>query len=404
MNRLSWAAVLLALSTAAGAQQTALTETKAIRIGLDRDLVQQRAAGNLGQAQSEVLSAGTWPNPEFSYEREALEGLDLVEQKIIVSQEFDVSGRRGLHMQAADLHLDAARYESEAWRAELIRKIRERYYEALFQQKRQTAHVETQKRIRLLNAALTRRHDEGDVQLYDYQRVITERAAIEAKVNNAAVDFNTSRLSLWALLGEGADDFQVLEGELLPLPPAALDQSSLSLNEQPALRHLQVRSEAYALQQRAESRTFPDVTLGLGWKRDEVGDRSDDGLIINASIPIPLFDRRKSNQYSYQAQSMIASSEYQLAYDAAKAELKGLWQQSAQYRQNALRYRKDAVQAVNELIEIAETYYRAGEIGIIELLDAYRSALDAELTALEFEYKARSARIKLDYLVGEAWQ
>ena len=242
------------------------------------------------------------------------------------------------------------------------------------------------------------------MQLYDYQRVITERAAIEAKVNNAAVDFNTSRLSLWALLGEGADDFQVLEGELLPLPPAALDQSSLSLNEQPALRQLQVRSEAYALQQRAESRTFPDVTLGLGWKRDEVGDRSDDGLIINASIPIPLFDRRKSNQYSYQAQSMIASSEYQLAYDAAKAELKGLWQQSAQYRQNALRYRKDAVQAVNELIEIAETYYRAGEIGIIELLDAYRSALDAELTALEFEYKARSARIKLDYLVGEAWQ
>ena len=339
MNRLSWAAMLLLLSAAAGAQQTALTETKAIRIGLDRDLVQQRAAGNLGQAQSEVLSAGTWPNPEFSYEREALEGLDLVEQKIIVSQEFDFSGRRGLHMQAADLHLDAARYESEAWRAELIRKIRESYYEALFQQKRQNAHVETQKRVRLLNAALKRRHDEGDVQPYDYQRVITERAAIEAKVNNAAVDFNTSWLSLSALLGEGVDDFQVLVGELLPLPPSALDQSSLSLNEQPALRQLQVRSEAYALQQRAESRTFPDVTLGLGWKRDEVGDQSDDGLIINASIPIPLFDRRKSNQYSYQAQSMIASSEYQLAYDAAKAEVKGLWQQSAQYRQNALRYR-----------------------------------------------------------------
>ena len=73
MNRLPWAAVLLAFSAAASAQQTALTETKAIRIGLDRDLVQQRTAGNLGQAQSQVFSAGTWPNPEFSYEREALE-------------------------------------------------------------------------------------------------------------------------------------------------------------------------------------------------------------------------------------------------------------------------------------------------------------------------------------------
>ena len=300
--------------------------------------------------------------------------------------------------------MDAARYESEAWRTELERNIRERFYDALFQQERQHAHKAIQRRVSLLGKALQKRMDVGDVSVYDYQKVVTERAAIEAEVNNSEVDFHTKWLALRALLGSDADGYEALEGNLLPLPPPSLEQTAQSLDRQPALRQLKAQSEAFALQQRAESRTFPDVTLGLGWKRDEVDGKSDDGLIINASIPIPLFDKRESNQYGYQAQAMIAASEFQLAQDASRAELEGLWQQSSEYRNSAVKYRKGSVQASQELIEIAEAYYRAGEIGIIELLDAYRSALNAKLTALDFEYKARSARIKLDYLTGGADQ
>ena len=395
---------LLLCTTVVTAQQDILTESMALEMGLGRDAVKQRVSANINQAQSGILSARTWPNPEFNYEREALEGLDLVEQKIIVTQQFDFSGRRGLHIQAADLHMDAAMHESEAWRTELIKDIRERFFEALLRQKRQQAHKATQLRVDLLNKALQKRRDVGDVSVYDYQRVVTERAAIEAEVGNASVDLHTTWLALRALLGTGADDYRVLEGSLLPLPTPSLEQTTLALDRQPALRQLKSQGEAFALQQRAETRTFPDVTLGLGWKRDEVDDQSDDGLIINASIPIPLFDRRENNQYHYQAQAMIAESEFQLAQDSARAELRGLWQQSSEYRSNAVKFRQDSVPAVQELIEISEAYYRAGEIGIIELLDAYRSALNAELTALDFEHKARNARIKLDYLTGGALQ
>ena len=401
MYRAFGAIGLLMFTTTAAAQQNTLTEKTAIQLGLSRDPVQQRTEGTITQAQSDVIAAEKWPNPEFHYERETLNNdEDQVEQNFVFSQQFDFSGRRALRIQAANRHLDAARFKSDAWRARLTKKIREHYYQTLLQQERQQVYEATKKRISLLSNALRKRRHEGDVSIYDYQRVITERAAIEADVDNAEADFHSAWQTLWALLGTATQDYQSLEGELIPGPTTPLDQLTVALDNQPALRQLKEQSEAFALQQRAESRMFPDITLGLGLKREENNTRTDNGLVINASIPIPVFDTRKDNRTRYQAQAMITQSEYRLAYDTARAELKSLWQQSTQYQRSAAKFRRDAVENAHELIEIAEAYYRAGEVGILELLDAYSGALKAELTALDLEFKARSARIKLDHLTG----
>ena len=402
----SYAAIgLLILTTTLAAQQNTLTEAMAIQLGLSRDSVQQRAEGNISQARSEVIAAGTWPNPEFSYERETLDNdEDHLEQNFVFSQQFDFSGRRALRREAADRHLDAARYQSDAWRADLTKDIRERYYSALLQQKRRQAYQKTENRVKLLRKALQRRRREGDVSIYDNQRVNTERAAIEAEVRNADVDAQAAWQTLWVVLGANHQGFQSLEGGLLPDQMPPLEQLMASVDNQPALRQLKEQSEAFALQQRAESKIFPHVTLGLGLKREENNDQKDNGLVINASVPIPVFDKRRDKQTRYQAQALIAQSEYELAQDTARAELKALRQQVTQYQSSAATFRQDAVQGARELIEIAEAYYRAGEVGILELLDAYRGALKAELTALDLEFKARSARIKLDHLTGGAVQ
>ena len=405
MYRTCGAIGLLVFSLPVVPQQNILTEETAIRLGLSRHAVEQRAGGTISRAQSDVITARTWPNPEFSYDRETLDNdEDHIEQTFVVSQQFDFSGRRALQRQAADRHLEAARYESAAWRAELTKDIRQRFYSALLQQQRQQVYRSLENSIRVLSRALQRRRNEGDVSIYDFQRVSTERASIEAEVRNADVDSYAARQDLWILLGSGDRAFQSLEGELLPHQPVPLDQLTASLDNQPSLRQLKEQSEAFALQQRAESRTIPDVTLGLGLKREENNDKTDNGLVLNASIPLPVFDKRKDTQTRYQAEALIARSEYELALATAQAELKGLWQQVRQYRNSAAKFRQDSVQGTRELIKIAEAYYRAGEVGILELLDAYRGALDAELNALDLEFKARSAQIRLEHLTGGSAQ
>lgn len=396
---------LLLCAATVSAQQGVLTEDAAIRIGLSRSAVDLRTEGEVRQAQGDLLGARTRPNPELSYERESLNNADdQVEHTLQLSQRFDVAGRRALQIEAADRQLKAAQYGTRAWRAELKQQIRERYFTALYQQQRRAAYERIRDDIRLLSNTLERRRREGDVVLYDFQRVKSERAALTAEVSETDVAFESAWQRLRALLGSEAQGYDALAGELVP--EGAIPQARLAaaLEAHPKLRYLQTQADAYALQRQAEGRTLPDVTVGLGLRRDDSDRGADNGLVLSASMPLPFFDRRQAGQARSHAREMLARSEYALARDEVMADLQRLWTQVTHYRDSAREFRGDAVQAAAELIEVAQAYYRAGEIGILELLDAYRGALQAELTALELEYKARLAHIELDYLTGGAEQ
>jgi cobalt-zinc-cadmium efflux system outer membrane protein len=97
---------------------------------------------------------------------------------------------------------------------------------------------------------------------------------------------------------------------------------------------------------------------------------------------------------------MAARAEYALAKQKADGDLIGLHRQLVQLIAAAERYRREAVAPSADLVRIAEAAYRAGESTVLELLDAYKGALEAETTALDLEGKARDARIELDQLTG----
>ena len=65
-------------------------------------------------------------------------------------------------------------------------------------------------------------------------------------------------------------------------------------------------------------------------------------------------------------------------------------------RTAAQSYRQEAVPRSDELRRIAQVSYDAGERGILELLDAYRSAADARLRLLELDAAAAHADIDLE--------
>jgi cobalt-zinc-cadmium efflux system outer membrane protein len=62
---------------------------------------------------------------------------------------------------------------------------------------------------------------------------------------------------------------------------------------------------------------------------------------------------------------------------------------------------EDAEAAGDELTRIAEVAYREGEAGILELLDAVRTASRARLRSIELQLDARLAQIALERAVGD---
>ena len=84
----------------------------------------------------------------------------------------------------------------------------------------------------------------------------------------------------------------------------------------------------------------------------------------------------------------------------AEGEVRGLWSEVNELTSAAREQDRIAHEDAARLIEIAEVAYRGGELGVLELLDAYRGAYEAELQALEMASSARQARVELNRMTG----
>ncbi len=180
-----------------------------------------------------------------------------------------------------------------------------------------------------------------------------------------------------------------------------LESVQATLRKRPDLASRNAQAEAFDRERSAAERAWiPDVTLGIGQKRVDEPGRSDNGVIVGVSVPIPLFNRGQGSEQRARAQANTLRAEHALVLAKSEAELRGIWRQATELRQAAESFRRDSLASSRDLTRIAEAAYRAGEGGILELLDAYKAQLEAETTLLDLELRARLARIELDALSG----
>lgn len=241
----------------------------------------------------------------------------------------------------------------------------------------------------------------GEASGYDSRRLARERRTAEIRLSQELAEQDRARERLAALIGKPGAFAGRAEGRLLPPHPPALDAALAALARRPDLQALSARAEAADLEGRAAARGWvPDVTLGVGTKRADSGFGHDHGTLFSVSIPLPVFDRQQAGERRAAAEALHARAEHSLARVRAEGELRGLHRQAERLTAAAADYRARAAGESAELLRIAEAAYRGGESSLLELLDAYRGALDTELAALDLEWKARQARIDYDLLTG----
>ena len=216
-------ALLLISPTAMAAKPQALNETMALQLVFSRSIIKQRMTGEVAIGQSKVMAAEKWPNPELSFSQETFEQADVVEESLSIEQQFDFSGRRGLYVAAAEHELQASHAKAKNWRIQMELDTRQRFYTALYQQRRQTVYNKTQDKIDAINHALARRLRDGDVSSYDYQRTKNEQATLQAEAVGTRSAAHTAWQQLRALTGEAIKPYDHLVGELLPESPRPLE-------------------------------------------------------------------------------------------------------------------------------------------------------------------------------------
>ncbi len=394
--------LVLAGLLAPGIALAQLTEEEAVLRALARPEVRDLVEGEVDAARGEAIRAGLWPNPVLSYAREQTRGGPAAAQDdlALLTQAFDLSGKRGLRGDAAGRRLEATRARGASTRLALEAETRLRFHELLAAERRVSAATEALRRADALATTVGQRQAAGDVSGYDRGRLDRERASIAARASVESAGLARAQARLAGLLG--GRELPSVAGELLPEgAPAPLEALASRLPVRPDLRALAEEAEAGALDARAGGRAWiPELTLQGGYKGSVIQDERLNGFAVGISFPFPLFDRGQDEALRGGGRERAARARLALETDAATAEVRGLHSQATGLVEAARRFRGEAVQTSRRLITTAEAAYRGGELGILELVDAHRGALDAELQALDLDLAARRARIDLDLATG----
>jgi cobalt-zinc-cadmium efflux system outer membrane protein len=364
----------------------------ALRAGL-------RAGDGLVDAESE------FDNPEISYEREQLFGGTEggSEDVVGLSKTFEISGARRLRIEAAEHRRREIEAVGVKWRLDLEQDTRQMFYRSLYRQRRVEAFERWIGSLERVVGEVDRRAAAGDVSEYDLLTLARELAFARAEL----VVEQAARERDWALLAsridaDAAPERPRLAGELLPTrPPATGDRLPAPSGGNPELAVLDAGIDASRARAEAAGRTWvPDVTLSTGYKTAAVADERAHGFVVGITAPLPLLSQGRGARDEAAAEHQLRIAERALVEARLSGELRGRAAQADRLYEAAVALQRDLDSARQGLPEIAETAYRGGELGVLELVDAHRGHLEALLRSLELELAAREARIELDRTTG----
>jgi cobalt-zinc-cadmium efflux system outer membrane protein len=405
--RRSFSIAALALAGAAlfagsARAEAALTLGEAERRALSQESVAQLMAARRRQADGAVSSAATWPNPEFTASRESVDlaGATSRERFYWLHQKFDISGERGLRKKAARQEATVTEAEIASLRRDIRLRVRERFFAALYQQQRLARITHWREELRRVIDHAEKRHRAGDISAYDVVRLQRAASSFRTQADTARARHARALSELAALIGQDASEPPAaLAGTLAPeaLPP--LDSYLRRLPQLPELQALQAQADAHRLTAEAEKRAvIPDITIGAGYKELREGGRRFDGSLLSLGFRIPLFDRNQGRRASAEAAAEAQAAEGRIALAQMRGEVIGRWRELRELQRNASRFARDNQASSRALLQAAEAAYNAAEIGALELVDAYRNVLDADLRLLTLRERARSASIALQRL------
>ena len=398
--RTALAAALLPAS--AGAQVVSLTETQALaQLAPESPRVQAVRAG-VDVVRADVLAAARWPNPRVTFNREAVAG--IAEDMVMVSQLLPVTGRRRLEVNAA-----AARVEASANRAEdQVRRLRAdlrlAFTDLWATQRRERELAVSRDRLRELANVLARREAAGDAAGFDRLRAEREVIEVDADRAAAATDLARAQAVLASFFAGPAGREEPIEAVRPEAPrPDLPPLDALVTRAETARGQLvawQREMEAASFAERAASRRLiPEPEIVGGTKSSNAG-TGDVGTIVSVHVIVPLFDRAQPERAAAEARARQARAEAEVFRRTVRGQIAAWRAAVVERREIADRYRAATSAGTDEIERIAQVSYEAGERGILELLDAHRTASSARIRQVELEAAVREAEIELEFVSG----
>ena len=388
------AAGLLVVPSAVAGQDR--TEREIVEL-IVRDGPQARAI----RAETEVtrrdhLTRLAYPNPSVTYSREGAGFTEFLqaEQPLPIFGTRDALSRAGVAATAAaeaegDVRLSLLRSNAATAAARVVAG------QGRLESSR--AHV---REVERLIEILRTREREGEGSRFDRLRAEQELRDSNQLVTSAAVSLTEARAALSGMLPRDVSLTTMTAAQADQPPPlpleALLTRAASARAELRALQHLRERATQEAEAARRARLPSPNVFGGV--KRADASAGRETGGLFGLSVALPLFDTGGREAARWDAERARAEAERAWIESRIRSEVTAAADVLG-VRQAALAQEQPG--AADELVQIAGVAYREGEVGILELLDAVRTASRARMRSIDLRLDARLAQIALERAVGD---
>ncbi|NUM54396.1 MAG: TolC family protein [Candidatus Hydrogenedentes bacterium] len=358
-------------------------------------------------------------------EQSGVSGLGNAEFTLSLSHIIELGGKRAARIEAAERGRAVAEWDYEVARYEVVGDVIAHYAETLAAQSRVNEERAVVELADTFSSTVAQLVAAGSVSPLEARRARAAAEQESLELTARERELEQARLRLAATWGSTNPIFTETVGDVSSSPALPPLETIIGQREQhPALQRwgAELARRGAVFRQERSSRV-PDLTVRLGYRAtgveeggvrgwsfgsdglaasraDSGGDDWEHSLVLEASLPLPVFHRNQGaireaelnheklgdERRAWEAELAAALTELYSVANAARERIEGLDQRI--------------------LPELEKTYaltregYQRGKFAFLDVLDAQRSAVGARLELLEARISYQQAVADMERLVG----
>ena len=368
---------------------------------------------NLAAAEGELTDARAllWNNPQLATEwrkRTLPQTADPAridrEWTVGLAQTFEIAGQQGKRRSAAERSLAATQEVIAETQRQLRAEVEQRFVRVLSLQLRIQMEERTLKLIEAAATAVRKRVAAGEDSRLDGNLAKVEAERAQNQVSVLREQLVQARAELAALLQLPTDNLPEAGGYLDPSSASyTLNKLLDSAANRPLLRAFDHREKAARSRLDLErAAVYPDVTLGLSTAREGPADSRDRITGLSISLPLPLFRRNDTGIGRATTELTQVQVQQQAMQRDARAQVLVLWERMENLKTRVKRLSDSVLPSLEENQHLSSVSFRAGEIGLLQLLLVNRQVLDGQRDLLDARTELRLTQVTLEAAAG--WQ
>jgi cobalt-zinc-cadmium efflux system outer membrane protein len=356
--------------------------------------------------EARAVQAGLLPNPELGVELENVGGsgsrsaTEDAETTVWLSQLIPLGGKRGKRQHVADLGREAAEWDYETTRLDVLTDTTKTFVATLTAQ-RQLDLVKELERLAaesVRTAAAQLRAGAAPAVEHARAQVVLSRAQLEQR--RVERDLAAARAALAATWGDAAPAFSEVTGDLsrVAAPPALAELEGRVETSPDVARWTTEVARRRGSLSLEKSQRIPDPTVSLGGRH--FSDNGDNALVFEFRVPIPVFDRNQGSILAAQREIAKAQAERAAAVVSARSTLAQRYQDLAAAFEQSDILQSRTLPAAQQAFAGVRDAYRKGLFRYLDVLDAQRTLFELRAQYLEALSTYHQARADIERLTG----